>query len=72
MFETISIGGEQIRCKLDTRAEANMLPARIISKMQSAKLAKMKTVLNAFGNSQIFRKGTVTLTPEDIQVRVIV
>ena len=39
-YETILIGGEQIRCKLDTGAEANVLPARIVSKMQNAKLAK--------------------------------
>ena len=43
-YETISIGGEQIRCKLDTGAEANALPARIVSKMQSAKLAQTMTV----------------------------
>ena len=29
--------------------------------MQNAKLAKTMTVLNVFGNSQIFPKGTVTL-----------
>ena len=60
-YETILIGGQQIRCKLDTGAEANVLPARIVSKMQNAKLAKTMTVLNAFGDSQIFPKGTVTL-----------
>ena len=60
-YETISIGGQQIRCKLDTGAEANVLPARIVSKMQNEKLAKTMTVLNVFGNSQIFAKGTVTL-----------
>ena len=60
-YETISIGGQEIRCKLDTGAEANVLLARIVSKMQNAKLAKTKTVFNAFGNSQIFPKGTVIL-----------
>ena len=60
-YKTILIGGKQIRCKLDTGAEANILPEHIVSKMQSAKLAKTMTVLNAFGNSQIFPKGTVTL-----------
>ena len=60
-YETILIGGQQIRCKLDTGAEANVLPARIVSKMQNAKLAITMTVLNAFGDSQIFPKGTVTL-----------
>ena len=51
MAETILIGGKKIRCKLDTGAEANVLAARIVSKMQNAKIAKTMTVLNAFGNS---------------------
>ena len=69
-YETISIGGEQIRCKLDTRAKANVLPTCFVSKMQSAKLPKAMTILNAFGNSQIYPKGTVT-HPRDIQARVV-
>ena len=60
-YETLLIGGEQIRCKLDTGAEASVLPARIVSKMQSAKLANTKIVFNVFGNSQIFPKGTVMI-----------
>ena len=48
-----------MHCKLDAGAEANVLPARILSKMQRVKLAK--TFLKAFGNSQIFLKGTVML-----------
>ena len=32
-YGTISIGGKQISCKLDTEAEANVLPSLIRSKM---------------------------------------
>ena len=57
----LNVQGHNVQFKLDTGAEANVLPITVFSRMKSVKLEKTKTLLCAFGEHQAIPLGTVTL-----------
>ena len=60
--KTLKIRETDITFKLDTEAEANVLPLNIFNAVkQEQVLQKTKTVLTAFGDSKIYPLGTVVI-----------
>ena len=57
----LNVQGHNVQFKLDTGAEANVLPVTVFNRMKSVKLEKTKTLLCAFGEHQVIPLGTVTL-----------
>ena len=57
----LNVQGHNVQFKLDTGAEANVLPVRVFNRMKSVKVEKTKTLLCAFGEHQVVPLGTVTL-----------
>lgn len=61
-WKEIVINGKKVSCKLDTGAEANVMPASVFERLPGKpRLQKTKTVLTAYGNSKIQPLGTTTL-----------
>ena len=59
----VSLNGTRIRFKLDTGAQANVLPYQVYSKFaRSVPMKPTNFVLTAFGNSKVWPMGTVVLT----------
>ena len=57
----LNVQGHNVQFKLDTGAEANVLPVTVFNRMKSVKLEKTKTLLCAFGEHQVIPLGTITL-----------
>ena len=57
----LNVQGHNVHFKLDTGAEANVLPVTVFNQMKSVKLEKTKTLLCAFGEHQVIPLCTVTL-----------
>ena len=57
-----SINGTQVCFKLDTGAEANVLPSSVLSKLKISKpLEKTNVVLTSYGNFKVQPEGKVDL-----------
>ncbi len=60
--ETLQLVGYRVRFKLDTGAQANVLPVRTYSKLKQAKpLQETVTTLVGFGSLRFYPLGTVKL-----------
>ena len=61
-FVNASINGAQVCFKLDTGAEANVLPSSVLSKLKISKpLEKTNVVLTSYGNFKVQPEGKVDL-----------
>ena len=61
-FVNASINGTQVCFKLDTGAEANVLPSSVLSKLKISKpLEKTNVVLTSYGNFKVQPEGKVDL-----------
>ena len=57
----VHVQGRDIQCKLDTGAQANVLPMSEYQRIQAPPMEETQTVLCAFGKNKIYPLGTVTL-----------
>ncbi len=69
-MEEMQLDGHCIQAKLDTGAQANVLPLRIYEKLKlRISLQKTKTTLNAFGNNKLKPVGAITVPMESNGIR---
>ncbi|XP_017892179.1 uncharacterized protein K02A2.6-like [Ceratina calcarata] len=59
-YEDLIIEGRKIKFKLDTGAEANIIPYSTFQQLRSQKLVRTKTVLEAYGGVKFKPVGVVT------------
>ena len=63
-YEAIDVGGGKVQMKIDTGAEANVLPLKTFKKLPNAELKQVKksnTILRAYGGSRVQHMGKVDL-----------
>ena len=64
-FTSLRIGGTPIKFKLDTGAEANVLPLGVYSKLRNkSPLLETSVVLSSYGDFKVKPKGTLNLNCE--------
>ena len=64
-FSTVIVGGSSVKFKLDTGAEANVLPLRVYSELQNrSPLMDTSVVLSSYGDFKVKPEGKVTLLCE--------
>lgn len=64
-FTSLRVGGTPIKFKLDTGAEANVLPLGVYSKLRNkSPLLKTSVVLSSYGDFKVKPKGTLNLNRE--------
>lgn len=64
-FTSLRIGGTPIKFKLDTGAEANVLPLGVYSKLRNkSPLLETSVVLSSYGDFKVKPKGTLNLNRE--------
>ncbi|XP_041439819.1 uncharacterized protein K02A2.6-like [Xenopus laevis] len=63
-YATLIVHGTVIEFKLDTGAEANTMPASVISQMSGVIVKPTNTMLIAYGGERIKPEGVVTLTAQ--------
>ena len=63
-FSTVTVGGSSVKFKLDTGAEANVLPLSVYSELQHKSLMDTSVVLSSYGDFKVKPEGKVTLACE--------
>ena len=62
---TVTLGGSSVKFKLDTGAEANVLPLSVYSELQhKSPLMDTSVVLSSYGDFKVKPEGKVTLACE--------